>query len=101
MRVGSLDILHVPVLPLFQHNCIYGHSNKITDFADYLYGAEVQRFFLTEKSTMTHAVIKSLHLVFEPAVLAESSMGPSPLDSDWDPKLPSRVSHCLFRLTST
>lgn len=28
VRVGSLDTLHIPVLPLFQYNCSYGHSNK-------------------------------------------------------------------------
>lgn len=65
VRVGSLDTLRVPVLPLLQYNCIYGHSNKYHLFCS---GAGVQRFFLTQKSKMTRAVIKGLCLVCEPAV---------------------------------
>lgn len=54
--------------PCSNTTAFMGTATNTTSFADFLCGAGVQRFFLTQKSKMTHAVIKGLCLVCEPAV---------------------------------
>lgn len=96
VRVGSLDALCAcaSLLPIQLHLWALQQISFILQTTSG--GPEVQRFFLTGKSALTHAVIKSLSLQCR----QRAAWALSP-EQDWDQKLPSSLSHCLFKLASS